>query len=125
MSKFIKCTEQYTNRRMWAKRCWIHLAYESNLRIKPSGIPNAGLGLFSYKKPFKQYHRLRRYTGRRTTSKALERKYKGYTPPNTICAGMRDSSQCIDANRLTDGPLRYANNIHSRSKTKVLKNLLL
>ena len=31
-------------------KCWIHLANEDNLRIKPSNIQNAGKGLFSWKK---------------------------------------------------------------------------
>ena len=87
--------------------------------IKPSAIPNTGLGLFSYKLSFKRYHKLGRYTGRQTTNKQLERKYKGYTPPNAICKDMKDADRCIEANRLTDRPLRYANDICSKSKTGI------
>ena len=39
------------------EKCWIHLGNEHNLRIKNSEIPNAGLGLFSYKKPFEKRKR--------------------------------------------------------------------
>ena len=103
---------------MITNKCWIHLAYQNNLIIKPSTIPNAGLGSFSYKLPFKRY-KLGRYTGRWTTNKQLERKCKGYTPPNAIWKGMKDADRCIDANWLTDGPLRYANDIRSKSKTNI------
>ena len=44
--------------------------------------------------------------------KQLERKYKGYTPPNAICKGTKDADTWIDANPLTDGPLRYGSDIH-------------
>ena len=30
-------------------KCWIHLAKQDNLRIKPSGIINGGKGLYSWK----------------------------------------------------------------------------
>ena len=54
----MRCTSQTQNgkrcknRTRKSHKCWIHLGKEDNLRIKPSTIPNAGLGLFSYKKPF-------------------------------------------------------------------------
>ena len=85
------------NRMVKTNKCWIHFAYQDNLRIKPSTIANARLGLFSYKLPFKQYHKLG--------------KYKGYTPPNAICKGTKDTDRCIDTNWSTDGALRYANDI--------------
>ena len=90
---------------------------ENKLRIKPSTIPNSGLGLFSYKKPFKQFYKLGRYTGRVTTSGKLEKLYKGFTPPNSYCKGTAKGTtpdnMCIDANWSSVGPLRCANDITS------------
>lgn len=40
------------------KKSWIHLAKEDNLRIKPSGIRNSGLGLYSYKKSFNRFYKI-------------------------------------------------------------------
>ena len=99
-------------------KCWIRLAKENNLRIKLSTISNSELGLFSYKKPFKQFHKLGWYTGRVTSGK-LEKLYKGFMPPNSYCKGTTPDDICIDANRSSDGPLRYANDIRSRSKTNI------
>ena len=100
-------------------KCWIHLAKEDNLRIKPSTIPNSGFKLFSCKKPFIHYHKLGRYTERVTTSWKFEKPYKGFTPPNSICKGINANNICINVNQSSDGPLRYPNDIRSRSKTDI------
>ena len=104
---------------MKTNKCWVHLAKQNNLRIKPSIIPNNGLGLFSYNEPFKRFHKLGLYTGRIITSSKLDRLYKGFMPPNSICKGINAESKCIDANQSSDGPLHYANNIRSRAKTNI------
>ena len=33
-------------------KCWIHLAKQDNLRIKPSGIINGDKGLYSWKNQY-------------------------------------------------------------------------
>jgi hypothetical protein len=43
--------QQCRKRTAHTQKCWIHLAKQNNLRIKPSNIPNAGKGLFAWKKP--------------------------------------------------------------------------
>ena len=97
------------NRTTKTNKCWLHLAYRDNLRIKPSTIPNAGLGLFFYKLHVKRYHKLGRYTGRRTTNRKLIRK-------------IRINAQT--ANRSTDGALRYANDTRSKATTNIgLRNI--
>ena len=56
MLKNVKAThkkKRCLKRTAHTSKCWIHLANEDNLRIKPSNIQNAGKGLFSWKKPFK------------------------------------------------------------------------
>ena len=115
---------QCKNRTLKTKKCWICLAKENNLRIKPSTIPNSGLGLFTYKKPFKRFHKLGRYTGRVTTSDNLEKLYKGFMHANSYCKGTIAKERtpddiCIDANWSSDGPLHYANDIRSISKTNI------
>ena len=68
------------------KKCWIHLGKEDNLRIKPSTIPNARLGLFAYEHPFGCDQTLGVYTGRQVTQADLNRKYGRYlTVKYAIC----------------------------------------
>ena len=88
-------------------KCWIHLANEDNLRIKPSNIKNAGKGLFSWKKPFKRNQFINEYTGEKTTLKKLNNKYgKNIVAQYSICDGPK---KCWDAYKTTDGPPRFAN----------------
>ena len=86
---------------------------------QPSSILNSSFGLFSHKKPFKRFHKLGRYTGRKIKSGKLERLYKGFMPPNSICKGNDANSICIDANWSLDGLLHYANNIRSKARTNI------
>ena len=88
-------------------KCWIHLANEDNLRIKPSNIHNAGKGLFSWKKPFKRNQFINEYTGERTTLKKLNERYgKKIVAQYSICDGPR---KCWDAYKTTHGAPRFAN----------------
>ena len=94
--------------------CWIHLSKYRNLRIKKSTIPNAGFGLFASKKPFKRGDLIGKYTGRIVKNIALDKtykkhpKYKGLAP-YSLCNSIEDNSWCVNANRSSDGPVRYAN----------------
>ena len=104
-------------------KCWIHLAGQDGLRIiKPSAIPNAGKGLFAWKKGFKKGSEISKYTGRRLRKNEIDKKYGNKTAEYAICNGDR----CIDANYTTDGAARFANdarrtrfknNAHLRGKT--------
>ena len=88
-------------------KCWIHLANEDNLRVKPSTIRNAGKGLYSWKKPFKRNHYIEEYTGEKTNLKKLDQKYGAKTVVQySICDGPR---RCWDAYKTTDGAPRFAN----------------
>lgn len=60
-------------------KCWIHLAKQNNLRIKPSNIPSAGKGLFAWKKSIPRNTLISKYTGRKISKKELDRKYD-YVP---------------------------------------------
>lgn len=44
-------------------KCWIHLSIEENLRIKPSQIKEAGLGVYADKAPFQRGQKIVEYTG--------------------------------------------------------------
>lgn len=91
---------------MWCKKitrkspkCWIHLAKEDNLCIKPSNIHNAGLGLFAYKKPIQQGKNIGKYTGRNTTKGQLDILYPGNEQATyALCEGNSRNYRCINAN---------------------------
>ena len=88
-------------------KCWIHLANEDNLRIKPSNIKNAGKGLFSWKKPIKRNQFIDEYTGEKTTVKKLNKRYgKNYVAQYSICDGPK---KCLDAYKTTYAAPRFAN----------------
>ena len=56
-------------------KCWIHLAKQDNLRIKPSQIINGGKGLFSWKRAIQKGKIISKYTGRKRTKHQLDQKY--------------------------------------------------
>ena len=87
-------------------KCWIHLAKQNNLRIKPSNIPNAGKGLFSWKKPIMCDAIISKYTGRHCTRKQIDKKYGNSRADYAIC---NKQGKCIDANHTTDVAARFAN----------------
>lgn len=86
-------------------KCWIHLAKEDNLRVKPSLINNGGKGLFAWKKPFKKNAKISTYTGRRLSKSDVDRKYGEDIAEYVIC----HRNNCVDANYTTDNAARFAN----------------
>ena len=84
--------------------CWTHLASEEGLKIKPSRIPNAGLGLFATK-DFQIRKPVAPYTGRH-----ISRPNEGYGGPYVLqLPPYRTPFKYVDANRSTDGAGRYSN----------------
>ncbi len=104
ISKTIK-SQRCKKRTAHTKKCWIHLAAQDNLRIKPSNIPNAGKGLFAWKKDFKKGCKISKYTGRRLNKYQIDLKYGDETAKYAMCNG----NKCIDANYTTDAAARFAN----------------
>jgi len=45
-------------------KCWIHLSMDENLRIRPSQIERAGLGVYADKAPFQRGQKIVEYTGK-------------------------------------------------------------
>ncbi|CAB3982342.1 SET domain-containing [Paramuricea clavata] len=97
---------QCRKRTAHTKKCWVHLAKQDNLRIKPSQIPNAGKGLYAWKKPIPRGRIISQYTGRKRTRQQIDRKYGDATAQYTIC---NRRGRCIDANHTTDGAARFVN----------------
>ena len=89
--------------------CWIHLGKNLNLRIKTSNIPNAGKGLFAYKKPIRKNSKIANYTGRKLTGSQVINKYGDGLAKYAIC----DKGKCVDSNETTDDAARYANDARS------------
>jgi hypothetical protein len=94
------------------QKCWIHLAKQNNLRIKPSNIPNAGKGLFAWKKPIPRDTLISKYTGRKTNKKELDQKYGDRRADYAIC---NKRGRCLDATYTTDAAARFVNDSRGTS----------
>ncbi|CAB4044263.1 SET domain-containing [Paramuricea clavata] len=102
------------------KKCWIHLAKQDNLRIKPSNVLGGGKGLFAWKKPIVRGKIISKYTGRKKTKAEIDNKYGNGRANYTVC---NSKGKCIDANHTTDAAARFANDargtvFHNNSKIK-------
>jgi hypothetical protein len=87
-------------------KCWIHLAKQDNLRIKPSNIINGGKGLYTWKNSIPRGRVISKYTGRRRTRQQIDRKYGNEVAKYALC---NKKGMCIDANHTTDAAARFAN----------------
>jgi hypothetical protein len=87
-------------------KCWIHLAKQDNLRIKPSNIINGGKGLYSWKKSIPRGAVISKYTGRQRTKQQLDKKYGDAVAKYALCNAR---GRCVDANHTTDAAARFAN----------------
>jgi hypothetical protein len=87
-------------------KCWIHLAKQENLRIKPSQVVGGGKGLYTWKNPILRGRNISKYTGQRRTVQELDRRYGSRVAQYAVC---NSRGQCIDANHTTDGAARFAN----------------
>jgi hypothetical protein len=93
-------------------KCWIHLAKQNNLCIKPSNILNAGKGLFAWKKPIPRNTLISKYTGRKISKKDLDRKYGKGRADYAIC---NQRGRCVDATYTTDSAARFVNDSQGTS----------
>lgn len=75
------------------------------MRIKQSDIPNAGKGLFAWKKPFRSNQKISNYTGRKLPRKELDHKYGPGGAEYALCS----CDKCVDANVTMDAAARFAN----------------
>lgn len=89
-----RCEEKGKNNHRCKKRCiigvpycWIHLQYKHHLKIKPSTIPEAGLGLFAWDNKsegrpiFKKDQKIIDFIGEVITNEEKQERYGEYTAP--------------------------------------------
>lgn len=91
--------------------CWIHLKKIDHLRVKPSQIPHAGLGLYTTEDihvPRGQEVPIIEYTGEHLTKRQLDRRYPGDTLA-AYAIQIGDSNRYIDARSTQSSVARYAN----------------
>jgi hypothetical protein len=100
--KDVRCRKRTAH----SEKCWVHLAANDNLRIKPSNIINGGKGLFSWKKRIPAGRTIGKYTGRIRTKQQIDQRYGNQVAQYAIC---NSRGHCIDANHTTDGAVRFAN----------------
>ncbi|CAB3977955.1 Hypothetical predicted protein [Paramuricea clavata] len=98
--------QQCKKRTAHTEKCWIHLAKQNNLRIKPSNIIGGGKGLYSWKKQIPRGNNIGKFTGRITTKKELDQLYGDVTAKYAVC---NRRGQCINSNYTTDGAPQFAN----------------
>ena len=100
--------EQCKLRTARGRKCWHHTLRDDNLRVKKSGVPGAGLGLYSGKKRIKKGKSITKYTGEEMTKRAIHKRYPGKTTAQyTLCSS---KAKCRDARRTDEPGLgRWAN----------------
>ena len=98
--------KQCRKRTAHTEKCWIHLAKQNNLRIKPSHLIGAGKGLYTWKRTIPRGSTIGKYTGRRVTKNQLDQQYGSATAKYALC---NRRGQCIDSNYTTDAAPRFAN----------------
>ncbi|CAB3985446.1 SET domain-containing [Paramuricea clavata] len=94
------------------EKCWIHLAKQNNLRIKPSNVAGAGKGLFAWKKPITRGKLISKYTGRKLSKKELDKKYGDDVAKYAVC---NKRGRCVDATYTTDAAARFVNDSRGTS----------
>ena len=96
------------------RKCWHHTLRDHNLRVKPSGVKGAGLGLYSGKKRIKKGTSITRYTGEQMTRKEVGQRYPGKRGQYTLCGS---KAKCRDARRSDEPGLgRWANDSRGTKK---------
>ena len=85
--------------------CWQHLQRDKGLRIKPSTVPGAGLGLFA-PQDFRPSGKIAPDPGAQLTRAAIEQRYGDERGEYVLC---RDSKRCIDSAATNSSAARYAN----------------
>lgn len=92
--------------------CWIHTESLSHLRVLPSHVPNAGLGLYAMKRKahnneivFKKDDKITDYKGRILTNA----QYLPLTNAQTTYVIQTSNNKYINANRTNDPVGRYVN----------------
>ena len=135
----VQCTEHKANGQQCSKRscigtpyCWIHLLGKKKLRIKPSGVPNAGKGLFAMSKNpndnnailFKTGDTIIEYDGEIITQQQLNNRYDSATHQYTAPYGLKVQNRIEDAacrrgvgSIANHGDSRHSNARFSRSNT--------
>ena len=77
--------------------------------MKQSTIPNAGLGLLTYKNILNEKQIISHYTRWKVNKQAINEKYSDKIACYAICNGNKPDNHCIDANHTTNSMLRYVN----------------
>ena len=81
------------------RKCWHHTLRDENLRVKKSGVPGAGLGLYSGKKRISKGTSITKYTGEEMTKQAIHKRYPGETTAQYTFCGSK--TKCRDTHGLT------------------------
>ncbi|CAB4007371.1 SET domain-containing [Paramuricea clavata] len=106
--KDVRCRKRTAH----TEKCWIHLAKQNNLRIKPSNVAGAGKGLFAWKKPITRGKLISKYTGRKLSKKELDKKYGDGVAKYAVC---NKRGRCVDATYTTDAAARFVNDSRGTS----------
>ena len=88
------------------EKCWIHLKSQDNLRVKRSGIANAGLGLYALKK-LKKNEKIAAYKGDHLTKAQFDARYPGKGTAEYVFCG--NSKNCIDGRKTSSSVARFSN----------------
>ena len=93
--------------------CWQHGSIKKGLRIKKSGVPGAGLGLFTTREFQKDEH-IDTYRGDKLKQDELDRRYPGDTTAEYVVQ-VGKKKRYIDGRKTDSSYARWANHKRKRN----------
>ena len=103
------------NRTCRGKLCWQHLKRDSGLRVKPSQIAAAGMGLWTTRR-FKPNEKIGNYTGERITKQQMLARYPNNKRGEYVLCP--NNGYCIDGKKTNSSSIRFANDSKGNSQLK-------
>ena len=97
--------------------CWMHAKSQHGLRVKPSQIQNAGLGLYATKRLAKNA-RIAPYMGEPQTRAQVKAQYGTDTGQYVLC---RSNNECFNASKSNASLSRFANDARGSEYTNNAK----
>ena len=97
--------------------CWMHAKSQHGLRVKPSQVPTAGLGLYATRRLAKNA-RIAPYAGEKRTRAQVSERYGSDTGQYVLC---RSDKECFDARKTNASLARFANDARGTEHTNNAK----
>ena len=93
-------------------RCWQHMKKHKKLRIKKSGVPNGGLGLYTTER-IRKGKSIGKYKGEKMSRAQVDARYRGKRGDYVLC---KSKKKCIDGRKSNSSAVRFVNDSRGTKK---------